>query len=129
MTPGESERLKVLEMIGEGKISAEEGARLLGTLTDKPTRSATASQTQPLTGKGRWFRVRVTNSQTGATKASVNIPVSLMSWGMNIGAQFAPEVANFKIDELLDMLDAGYQGKLVDVLDEEDGEHVEIFVE
>lgn len=129
MTPSESERLKVLEMIGEGKISVEEGTRLLGTLTDKPSRSASVSPAQPLTGKGRWFRVRVTNSQTGATKASVNIPVSLMSWGMNIGAQFAPEVANFKMDELLDMLDAGYQGKLIDVLDDEDGEHVEIFVE
>jgi hypothetical protein len=77
----------------------------------------------------RWFRVLVTDTQTGRAKTSVQIPLALMRWGLNIGAQFAPQVNQYNLSELADMFESGYQGKLIDVLDEEDGEHVEIFCE
>ena len=66
---------------------------------------------------------------TGKTKTSVNIPLGLMEWGLQIGAQFAPEVANINSEELIEALQSGVDGKIVDVIDEEDGEHVEIFIE
>jgi hypothetical protein len=46
--------------------------------------------------------------------------------GLNIAAQYAPGIA---FDELMEAINAGAQGKIIDVLDEEDGEHVEIFIE
>jgi hypothetical protein len=52
-----------------------------------------------------------------------------MEWGLQIGAQFAPEVANLDLGELKEMLQSGVEGKVIDVIDEEDGEHVEIFIE
>ena len=52
-----------------------------------------------------------------------------MEWGLQIGAQFAPEVANINSEELIEALQSGVDGKIVDVIDEEDGEHVEIFIE
>jgi hypothetical protein len=52
-----------------------------------------------------------------------------MEWGMQIGAQFAPEVGDLDFEELKAMLQSGVEGKVVDVIDEEDGEHVEIFIE
>ena len=121
------ERMKVLQMIREGKITAEEGAKLLSTLTDtkKETRRPIARSTEGT----RWFRVRVTDMATGKTKTSVNIPLGLMEWGLQIGAQFAPEVAAINSEELMDALQSGVEGKIVDVIDEEDGEHVEIFIE
>ena len=121
------ERMKILNMIREGKISAEEGAQLLSALGDseKPARVPSTRAS----GEPRWFRVRVTDLVSGKTKVSVNIPFGLMEWGMQIGAQFAPEVADLDFEQLKEMLESGVEGKVVDVIDEEDGEHVEIFIE
>jgi hypothetical protein len=121
------ERMKILNMIREGKISAEEGAKLLSALGDsqKPTRTPATR----VAGEPRWFRVRVSDLVSGKTKVSVNIPFGLMEWGLQIGAQFAPEVGVLDFEQLKEMLQSGVEGKVVDVIDEEDGEHVEIFVE
>ncbi len=121
------ERMKILTMIREGKITAEEGAKLLSALgeSQKPSRSIGTRAS----GEPRWFRVRVTDLVSGKTKVSVNIPFGLMEWGLQIGAQFAPEVADLDFEQLKEMLQSGVEGKVVDVIDEEDGEHVEIFIE
>jgi hypothetical protein len=121
------ERMKILNMIREGKITAEEGAKLLSALGD--TQKSARSPASKGTGEPRWFRVRVTDLVNGNTKVSVNIPIGLMEWGMQIGAHFAPEVGDLDFEELKDMLQSGVEGKVVDVIDEEDGEHVEIFIE
>lgn len=121
------ERMKILNMIREGKISAEEGAKLLAALGD--SQKSSRSPATKTAGEPRWFRVRVTDLVSGKTKVSVNIPIGLMEWGMQIGAQFAPEVGNLDFEELKEMLQSGVEGKVVDVIDEEDGEHVEIFIE
>jgi hypothetical protein len=121
------ERMKILNMIREGKITAEEGAKLLSALGD--TQKSARSPASKGTGEPRWFRVRVTDLVNGNTKVSVNIPIGLMEWGMQIGAHFAPEVGDLDLEELKDMLQSGVEGKVVDVIDEEDGEHVEIFIE
>jgi hypothetical protein len=114
-------------MIREGKITAEEGAKLLSALGD--TQKSARSPASKGTGEPRWFRVRVTDLVNGNTKVSVNIPIGLMEWGMQIGAHFAPEVGDLDFEELKEMLQSGVEGKVVDVIDEEDGEHVEIFIE
>jgi len=121
------ERMKILTMIREGKITAEEGAKLLSALgeSQKPSRSPGTRAS----GEPRWFRVRVTDLVSGKTKVSVNIPFGLMEWGLQIGAQFAPEVADLDFEQLKEMLQSGVEGKVIDVIDEEDGEHVEIFVD
>jgi hypothetical protein len=121
------ERIKILNMIREGKITAEEGAKLLSALSgaQKEPRRAVPRPA----GGPRWFRVRVTDIVTGKTKTSVSIPLGLMEWGIQIGAQFAPEVGNIDLEQLHERLDSGLAGKIVDVVDEEDGEHVEIYIE
>ena len=123
----DEERLQILKMIEGGQVTAEEGAKLLSALgdTEKPSRTP---YTRP-SGEPRWFRVRVTDLVNGKTKVSVNLPFGLMEWGMQIGAQFAPEVGDLDFEQLKEMLESGVEGKVVDVIDEEDGEHVEIFIE
>lgn len=121
------ERMKILTMIREGKITAEEGAKLLSALGESHKHSKSPGARS--TGEPRWFRVRVTDLVNGKTKVSVNIPFGLMEWGLQIGAQFAPEVGDLDFEQLKEMLQSGVEGKVVDVIDEEDGEHVEIFIE
>jgi hypothetical protein len=125
------ERIRILKLIQEGKVTAEEGAKLLSALSSSATKTKkTRVPTGASGGKTpRWFRVRVTDLVTGKTKTSVNIPLGLMEWGLKIGAQYAPEVQGLDMNQLTEMLQAGAMGKVVDVIDEEDGEHVEIYIE
>jgi DNA repair photolyase len=118
------ERMKILKMIEEGKVSAEEGAKLLAALANanRPSGGLSASG-------AKWLRVRVTEVNTGRSKATVQIPISLMEAGMKIGAHFAPEIDGVNMDQLMEALRTGMTGKIIDVTDDEDGEHVEIFVE
>jgi hypothetical protein len=118
------ERMKILKMIEENKVSAEEGAKLLSALAN-PNRSSGG-----LGASGaKWLRVRVTDVASGRSKATVQIPISLMEAGMKIGAHFAPEIDGVNMDQLMEALRLGTTGKIIDVVDDEDGEHVEIFVE
>jgi len=81
-------------------------------------------------GGPTWLRVRVTDLNTGRNKASVSIPFKLASWGLRLGARFEPKVEGIDLAELSHMLNqGGAQGMLVDVVDEEDGEHVQIYLE
>lgn len=122
-----SERMRILRMIEEGKLSSEQGAELLAALGRKRKSTSQASD-QPVRAP-HWFRVHVTDTITGKTRARVSIPLGLMDWGLKIGAQFAPEVAGVNLEELGEALRSGVDGKIIDVIDEIDGEHVEIFVE
>lgn len=119
------ERMQILKMIENGQISAEEGARLLQAIEDTSQKEqASKSEHAP-----RWFRVRVTDMHTGKTKVNVNIPISLVNVGMRMGARFAPEVEGLNLDQVIQAVKQGAQGKVIDVEDEEDGERVEIYVE
>jgi len=122
-----SERMRILRMIEEGKISTQQGAELLEALGRKRKSTSRASE-QPVRTP-HWFRVHVTDTFTGRSRARVSIPLGLMDWGLKIGAQFAPEVAGVNLTELGEALRSGVDGKIIDVIDEIDGEHVEIFVE
>ena len=128
MNDKSDERMLILKMIEEGTLSADEGARLLSSVdrgSEKP-----AKQLVPRAqGSGKWFRVRVTDTRTGKNKATVSLPLALMDWGLRVGAHFAPEVGNVDLGELSEILSEGMEGKIVDVLDEEDGEHVEIYID
>ena len=123
------ERMKILKMIEEGKISADEGSKLLSALSD--TRRGIPMPPRPpgMGGPARWLRIRVTDTRTGRSKASVQIPLALVDAGMKIGAHFAPEVEGVDMTNVMEALRMGVTGKIIDVTDEEDGEHVEIYVE
>ncbi|WKZ36020.1 MAG: hypothetical protein QY332_20620 [Anaerolineales bacterium] len=123
------ERMKILKLIEEGKISAEEGAKLLSALSDSRRGIPMPPRPPGAGGPARWLRIRVTDTRTGRSKASVQIPLALVDAGMKIGAHFAPEVQGVDMSNVMEALRMGVTGKIIDVTDEEDGEHVEIFVE
>ncbi len=124
MTTAE-ERMRILQMIQEGKVTAEEGARLLQALGSS-TRNAPPL---PPARDPRLLRVRITDVNSGKTKVNVNIPMSLVNVGVKLGARFTPSHADVNYDEIMDAIKSGASGKLVDIEDNESGEHVEIWVE
>ena len=123
------ERMKILKMIEEGKISADEGSKLLSALSDSRRGMPIPPRPPGAGGSARWLRIRVTDTRTGRSKASVQIPLALVDAGMKIGAHFAPEVEGVDMTNVMEALRMGVTGKIIDVVDDEDGEHVEIFVE
>ncbi len=122
------ERLQILKMIEEGKINAAEGAELLRALDTKGDKLHTP---EPLKGASapRWFRVRVTDVNTGRNKVNINIPMGLVNVGIKMGARFAPEIEGERLESILEAVRSGQHGKVMDITDDEDGERVEIFVE
>ncbi len=127
------ERLKILKMVADGILTINEAEDLLEALGEKkPSNepSPSTSQSMPGTsGKGKWLRVIVTDTATGKTKVNLRIPSSLVSAGMKMGSKFAPELQGVDAGEILSALDDNIVGKFIDVIDEEDGEHVEIMIE
>ena len=91
--PTAEERLRILKMISERQITAEEGARLLEAL-----RAAGPDATgRHAAGRARWLRVRVTDRTSGRAKLNVTIPIGLVDVGLKMGARFAPEMADMDL--------------------------------
>lgn len=123
MTTAE-ERMRILQMIQEGKVTAEEGARLLQALGSGSRPAQTPPARDP-----RLLRVRITDLTSGKTKVNVNIPMSLVNVGIRLGARFTPHSADVNYDDILEAIKSGASGKLVDVEDSTSGEHIEVWVE
>ena len=119
------ERMKILKMLEEGKLSADEASRLLKAL------SKGSSETRPAAkdGESKWMRIRVTDLDNDRAVVNVNLPMRLVNVALRLGAQFIPEDEDINLDELAEALKEGLTGKIVDVIDEKEGRQVEIYVE
>lgn len=130
------ERLKILQLLQDGKINADQAARLLEALETSTAQTKGASRPPgspppppPSSGSGRWLRVRVTDTDTGKTRVNLRLPLNLVASGIRMGMRFAPEIEGLDVNELMAFIQSGESGHLVDVYDDEDGEHVEVYIE
>jgi hypothetical protein len=127
------ERMRILMMIQEGKISAAEGARLIEALEEvqgKPKPPSPSSVPGVPGGrKPRYLRVLITDTDSGKARVNVRLPVSLINSGVRMGARFAPEIEGLNMEDLNAWMNSGEVGQIVDIFDEEDGEHIEVFLE
>lgn len=118
------ERMRILKMIEDKQITAEEGVRLLEAL--RAGRDAAPRDDAP---RARWLRVRVTDRASGKLKVNVNIPIGLLDVGLKMGARFAPDMNGLDLSAIQEAIKGGMQGRIIEVDDEKDDEKVEIFVE
>lgn len=114
------ERLTILRMIEEGKISAEDGTRLLQALGGNEAAVAPSGGR-----KAQFVRIRVTDLMTGQQKVSVNLPVAVVA----LGLRFVPDSAGIDKQGILDAIEGGLSGRIVDVEDREDGTRIEVDLE
>lgn len=123
------ERMQILKMLEEGRINVEEAANLLSALELGATKTQEAERPRSTGPKARWLRIRVTDGASGKQKVNVNLPIGIAGAALKIGRKFAPELEDVDMNELVESIQTGAQGKIIEVQDNEDGEHVEIFVE
>lgn len=124
------DKLKILKMIEEGTITAEEGAQLLGAV------EGVAAGEPALKGSGgnpKWLRVKVLSTENGVkTKANVNVPIALVEIGFKIGKHFNKEIETsmqgLDLGAILEMIKSGAEGKIVEV-ESDNGDIVEVYVE
>ncbi|MBN1179208.1 MAG: hypothetical protein JXD18_08355 [Anaerolineae bacterium] len=124
MAAGTEERLKILQMVEEGKISAEEATALLRAMDS----GRHVPPAVPDTTQRHFLRIQVTDLASGNAKVNVTLPMGLVSAGLRMAERFAPD-ADIDLQELEELLAGGAMGKLVEVVDSEDNERVEIYVE
>ena len=116
----EPDRVQVLKMVEAGQISPDEGIRLLNS-TNRPVSLADMAN--------RWLHVRVTDMSTQRPKVNVNLPLAWVAVGLRIGSHYSPELRNLDLDEILEAIRDGSQGRIVEVEDSEDGNRVEVYIE
>ncbi len=121
----EEEQLKILQMVAEGKLTPEAAVRLLNAL------NATREVGSETRRRARVMRVIVTDLETGKLRVNINLPVGLLTMGLRMGQKVMPEVKGAELDpeELQRLLREGFIGHLVDVIDEKEGERVEVILE
>ena len=115
------EKLQVLKMIEEGKITAEEGVKLLAAVEDK--------RVNGLNKKVKSLMVKVEELSTGRKRVNLKIPFFLVNFGLKFIPKEAKGVSQEDIDQLLKMAEAGKMGEVLEVIDEEDGVRVKIWLE
>ncbi|HDQ99959.1 MAG TPA: hypothetical protein ENN51_06725 [candidate division WOR-3 bacterium] len=116
------ERLRVLKLLEEKKISADEAARLL---------DAVGRADGEGDHRNRFLKVRVWERNSEKPKVNVTLPISLVKWGMKMAPEHAKaKIADADIDlkVVADALESGVTGKIVEV-DDDDGDHVEVWLE
>jgi|GEM_PF-836285 len=133
---------RILEMVKEGKLSPDEGSRLINALNKKDEQSNNHQK------KSRWLKIVVKSKENSPKKENVNIriPLNIMKTALKLGGKFnfaIPEEAKLKMEEkgidinelmgpegltnLIGELGSSEPYTLVDVDDED--ETVKIFIE
>lgn len=120
------EKMMILEMLSEGKITAEEASKLLHTLniTEEGSKKKSKSKQEP-----KFLRVRITDTDSDRVRANIQVPISILNIGTRFGAKFTSKIDGVETGVLKEAIEKGEIGKIVDIFDEEDGEHVEVFIE
>lgn len=116
-----NERQRILKLLEEKKITADEAARLLDALGEESG-----------SPRAKFLKVKVFDRASGEARVNVTLPVSIVRWGM----QFVPDEArekmterNIDFDRIADALAHDFVGKLIEVEGEKDHERVEVYLE
>ncbi len=120
------ERMQILEMVEDGKITAAEAMELFSALEKNDQEIVPQKD-------AKWLKVRVF-TMDDKPKVNVNIPLSLVDVGLKLAKKYDPKLKdsgldNINIDEIMDAVKNGAEGKIVDVIDEEEQTKVKVYVE
>jgi hypothetical protein len=132
------ERLRILEMLEQRKITASEAADLLAALGERervrePSRRRDrprwlAEELAPPSDRARWFRVRVTDERSGQVRSNVSVPIGMIGFGLGFARRFRGVPGVGMVDEMFEAVRSGRRGTIFDVSNE-GGERVEIVID
>ena len=127
------DKKRILKMVEEGKLSAEEAIKLLEVLdSNEKTDNFVKDEDDDFFNiknenkNGKMLFVRV-KSKDGS-KVKVNVPLDLIKIVGGIGSMYGSEFEKYNIDmdKLMDAIDNGFVGRIVEVEDGNEKVIVEI---
>ncbi len=122
----EEETQRILEMVQARRISPDQASKLLDALD-----AAAAQPARPR--RARTLRVNVTDTRSGRTKVNVSIPLSLVEMaskmGISLGMMNDRRFPDVSIDEIMAAIRNGVEGKVIDIEDDKERQHVVITLE
>ena len=121
---------QILEMVKDGTISVEDGLKLLAAMDNAAPAAGNLPNIRKDNSK-RMVRILI-NSEKG-DNVRVNIPLSLVKVGLDIGSKMkvdgkSVDLKGIDFDAIVSMIDEGAVGELVSV-DSENGDKVRVFVD
>jgi hypothetical protein len=125
------ERLRILKKIQEGKITPEEGVKLLDALErgSGRTNPARSSELGEKNNPPKWMRVMITDLKTNREKVNIRLPANVVDAGQKLGACYGHNLTARESDVIQHALNNGEKGKLIDVCDDNSCERVVITLE
>jgi polyhydroxyalkanoate synthesis regulator phasin len=118
------ERLRILQLVEEGKISPEEGIRLIQAL-DKTGEQQTQLALRP----AQWLRLQISDMLSGKVRVNVRLPVTVLNTGMKIGARFSDEIGQTEMGQIMDAIADGLTGQVIDIYDDQGEKRIQVFLE
>ncbi|HEU5229201.1 MAG TPA: hypothetical protein VFU49_15400 [Ktedonobacteraceae bacterium] len=124
MVVSKEERSRILRLIEAGRVSALEAEQLLDALEEEQERPL-----EPV--RDRTIRIRASSMSPGPARGHLMavMPVNLIKVGLRLGTKLIPQLSNNALEGLLQAIERGATGRLLDLQDLERGERLEVFVE
>ena|SRR3712207_3665996 len=128
------DKKRVLKMIEEGKISAEEGLKLLGALESNPGDKVKVNK-QPIVDENEFLKIDKNSSKekmiyirvisSDGERVKVNIPIGFFKvLGSNsLMGSANLDKYNIDVNSIIDAVENGFEGRLVEV-NSDDGDRV-----
>lgn len=123
----QEDQMKILKMIENGTITADEGMKLLQAIGGSEEKKGSANRIS----KPSHVRILVEN-EFKSKPVTVKLPIGLFKAGIKLGEKFSPEfqgaMSEVDYDAILTAINEGTMGEIMSV-DTDDGSHVSIFIE
>lgn len=128
------DKKRVLKMIEEGKISAEEGLKLLEALESNPGDKVKVNK-QPIVDENEFFKIDKNSSKekmiyirvisSNGERVKVNIPIGFLKVLGSNSIMGSANLDKYDIDinSIIDAVENGFEGRLVEV-NSDDGDKV-----
>ena len=147
-------RMEILDLLARGKISIDDAVLILqtGQQKDNSARSDVEDNAAPVpivsmeseaaaeeqdeygndavAAKGvRWLRISVSDSDSGKNKVRINLPVGMIKFGLGMARLLVPNELESGLADIDSVFTESEGGMLIDVQDDENREHVQIYFE
>jgi hypothetical protein len=128
MPPSSQARLRILDRIAEGKLSAEDGARMLEALADeKMPPPPIQISIGPNRHQHRKLIIRVIEIESQHIVVNLRLPLSLISTAQKLGAKISANVEDENLEKILHDLKEGKPGDSFRI--EKESEIIELEIE
>ena len=123
------ERMQILKMIESGKITAEEGLKLMETIETDNDQANDLNSAEETKRSKKQLKIIVYENNMAKPKVNIKIPAGIASLvgccipNVNVGS------SDLNIRQIIDMIQNGEGGELIEVEDEEKNSKVIIRLE